>query len=214
MGLSLPQRTENQRQPITYVVDDDALLVKSICDLLKSQDIEARGFTSGKSFFEAYENDIRDCIICDYLMPEMNGLEVHKELKKIGSNSPIIFLSGKASVEMTVTAWNEGAVTVIQKPFRSMELLNAVRIAQETGQKEWCERECLRRFDNVKPEEMDVLRYLAVGLINKQIAMRQKVSERTIERRKNHILECTGTSNFFETTELARRAGIDLMIEI
>lgn len=214
MGLPLPQRNENQRQPVTYVIDDDLTLVKSICGLLNSQNLEARGFSSGKSFFDAYQNDIRDCIICDYLMPEMDGLELHKQLKKIGSEAPIIFLSGKASVEMTVTAWNEGAVTVIQKPFRSIQLLDAVRIAHETGQREWEERECRKRFENVKPEELDVLRYLAVGLINKQIAIRQNVSERTIERRKNHILECTGTSNFFETTELARRAGIDLMIEI
>ncbi|MDA7541325.1 response regulator [bacterium] len=213
MGSPLSKYNEDQRPPTTYVVDDDLALLKSICDLLNSQEMDARGFTSGKSFLKAYRNDIRDCIICDYLMPDMNGLEVHKELKKIGSNAPIIFLSGKASVEMTVTAWNEGAVTVIQKPFRSTELIDAVRMAQETGQKKWCKRECLRRFDNVKAEEMDVLRYLSVGLINKQIAIRQKVSERTIERRKNHILECTGTSNFFETTELARRAGIDLTIE-
>lgn len=70
----------------------------------------------------------------------------------------------------------------------------------------------MRRFQKVQPTELTVLRYLVAGFINKQIARRMNVSERTVERRKNRLLEATNTNSILETIELARKAEMDLQL--
>lgn len=206
----LPQFDADDFVRITYVIDDDDLVTRSISGLLENENIHAVGYPSGELFLKEFRNDPRDCIICDYKMPEMNGLQVHRKLIEMGSLTPIIFLSGNVDKDMTMAAWNEGAVTVIEKPFYASELLKAVSKAQKFGEDAWKQIQAKKYFQNMKPEDLAVLKYLVKGLINKQIASRLNISERTVERRKSSILDTTNCSSIIAAADLARVAGIDL----
>lgn len=202
----------SEHEEIAYVVDDVDLVVKSICTLLAARNIESKGFTSAKEFLDQFEVRRRCCIICDYKMPEMDGLTVQQELHAQGHEPSIIFLSGAADVAMAVQALNQGAVTVIEKPFRSEKLLLEVDRAFIKSEEDWERKEALQRFEAVTDSELLVLKYLVAGKINKQIARLIDQSERTVERRKNSILEKTKSSSIFEAADLARKAKIDLSL--
>ncbi len=198
--------------PIVFVIDDDRSLLNSICAFFHSHDISTRGYQSGEDFLAAFIEPAQGCILCDYVLPGIDGLEVQKALLQKGVTTPFIFLSGNANVQMTVAAWKDGAVTLIEKPFRVNDLLTAVKAAFRCCQKTLTRKEAMRRFQKVQPTELTVLRYLVAGFINKQIARRMNVSERTVERRKNRLLEATNTNSILETIELARKAEMDLQL--
>lgn len=195
---------------IVFVLDNEPMVVRSICSLLNSQDMRTFAFTSPTEFLEEVFECERGCIICDYRMPEMDGLEVQQKLIASGNDLPIIFLSGAANVQMTVRAFSDGAAMVIQKPFRSQQLIEEVYKAFAVSQKNWDRKRCRKRFDEVNEKEMNVLRFLVGGKINKQIGKLIGRSERTVERHKTSLLDKTQTSSIVEVVDLARRAGIEL----
>ena len=197
---------------VVFVVDDNELVVRSICTLLNSQDIQTHGYSDPVEFTSNFFETRRCCIICDYKMPKMNGLQVQQHLIARGFRTPIILLSGKANVDMAVKAFSEGAAMVIEKPFKSEKLLAEVYKAFSISEDLWETKLAKERFKEVTPGELLVLKYLVAGKINKQIARLIGVSERTVERRKNQILQKTGTNSIVEAFDMARRAGIDLSI--
>ena len=73
--------------------------------------------------------DAPGCLILDVRLPGMGGLEFQSEMKKLGINLPIVFISGHADVFMGVQAIKAGAVDFLCKPFREQDLLDAVRSA-------------------------------------------------------------------------------------
>ncbi|MEE2641959.1 MAG: response regulator [Planctomycetota bacterium] len=197
---------------VAYVVDDAPLVVRSICTLLASQNIKTLEFTSAKDFISNVEVMKRSCVICDYKMPEMDGLQVQEHLIAHGIEIPLIFLSGEANVQMTVQAFKGGAVTVIQKPFETEVFLQEIRQAFHASESNWERRDALDKFEDVTVSELLVLKHLVAGKINKQIARLIGQSERTVERRKYKILEKTRTSSIVEAADTARKAGIDLSL--
>lgn len=103
------------------IVDDDADIREGLYAWL-SQDYLIEAFDSSESLLSAindfnFEDSVTTCLLLDFQMPGMNGVELQKTLKQINIEFPIIFMSGNAHQSDVIDAWHEGAVDFILKPF-------------------------------------------------------------------------------------------------
>ncbi len=113
------------KKPKILVVDDKAYICETLVDILKNAGYQAELALSGKEALEKFTNDFFDLVLLDITMPEMDGMEVLKEIKKIDSNVAIIMATGKSDVESIVTAIKQGAEDYIIKPFQDIESIKA-----------------------------------------------------------------------------------------
>src|SRR5258706_5346030 len=108
------------------IVDDEPLNVEVL-----EQELGDRGYAveragSGAEALAAFESFRPELIFVDYQMPDMNGIEVLKELKRRGNEAPVIVLTAYGTVERAVQAMKEGAYDFISKPFEPDHLALAV----------------------------------------------------------------------------------------
>src|SRR5262245_26728891 len=115
--------------PDIYIVDDDDGMRQALCSLFHSVGLRAVPFASARCFLEADRRDAPACLVLDVWLPGLSGLDLQHELAERHIQLPIVFISGRADVPMTVRAMKAGAVEFLTKPFRDDQLLDAVWIA-------------------------------------------------------------------------------------
>lgn len=108
------------------IVDDD-IDVRDGLEAWLSQDYQVATFDSSESFLKAindfdFEDGIPTCMLLDFQMPGMNGVELQQTLKQINFEFPIIFMSGNALQSDVIDAWHGGAVDFILKPFEPSKI--------------------------------------------------------------------------------------------
>ncbi len=132
------------------------------------------------------------CLVLDVEMPEMNGLDLQREMNGAGFSLPVIFLTAHGDIPMTVHALKAGAVHFLTKPVKEDELMNAIRQALENDRKGCSERAEIRRlrecFDVLAPRERQVMHLVVSGRLNKQIAHELGISERTVKLHRGQVM--------------------------
>ena len=111
------------------MLDDDPSVLKGLGRLLSSADLHAETFSDPEEFLR-YARVHRPAVaLVDVSMPQMSGLEVQSQLRKISPSTRVIIFTGKDDPLVRSTALNAGASAFIIKPFDDEELLTAVRLA-------------------------------------------------------------------------------------
>jgi FixJ family two-component response regulator len=130
----------------------------------------------------------------------------------MGRVERVIFITGGASVPTCVQAMKAGAVDYLSKPFRDEDLLGAVERALNRSSEQWLERlqhkEVRDRLATLTPREVDVLKGVIAGMLNKQIAAQFGTTEGTIKVHRGRVMEKMGAISVPELVVLAQRAGI------
>lgn len=196
------------------LIDDDPNLILLVKDYLEFRGYEVITAENGREALEVLELDIPDMIICDVMMPEMDGYALVQHVREDARTNwiPVLFLSAKGQSQDRVKGLNTGADVYMVKPFEPEELVAQVESSlkqvsrinlrpskgSETGPKLHVPPEV-----ELTPTEMKVVQYVARGLANREIAEQMKVSQRTIESHVSNMLGKTGLHN---RTELARWA--------
>jgi len=108
------------------VVDDERQITRVLRTSLQSSGYEVTVANNGSEAFELFKSSSPDLIITDLAMPEMDGIELTRAIRRI-SEVPIIVLSVREQETMKVAALDEGADDYITKPFSMPELLARVR---------------------------------------------------------------------------------------
>ena len=125
------------------------------------------------------------CLILDVRMPGASGLDLQQHLASNGSPRPIIFLTCHGDIAMTVQAMKAGAVDFLTKPVRHQRSLTRSRsaIEKDIGAKSRgpARQTTLERYTKLTPREREVLREVARGRLNKQIAFDLGISEITVK---------------------------------
>jgi FixJ family two-component response regulator len=195
------------------VVDDDPGMLRALTRLLRSQGYTARAFASAEEFLEQLRETSLDCAVLDLSMPGINGLELQDRLRRRVPHLPVLFLTGKGDIPASVRAIKAGAVHFLTKPVDKTELLNALRLGLiERTRRCAAERELTdlrRRFGNLTAREVEVLRHVVAGRLNKQIAADLGVSEQTVKVHRMHITEKTGLPSVAELVRATERLGIE-----
>ena len=111
---------------VIHVVDDDAAFRTAISRLLKASRYHVVVHTSANEFFEMPPGTDRGCILLDVKMPGVDGLEVQNRLSNLGSNLPIVFLTGYGDIATSVQAIKAGAEDFLSKPVAKKQLLDAI----------------------------------------------------------------------------------------
>jgi two-component system OmpR family response regulator len=101
------------------IVDDEAELAETLCLILKSKTLEPSFFTNPLDALEAVKVDTFDCIVSDLSMPVMNGVELLKEIRNMGLDTPFIIYTAFGSDENSKEAAKYGCFEVIEKPASS-----------------------------------------------------------------------------------------------
>jgi FixJ family two-component response regulator len=111
------------REFIISVIDDDESFRTALVGLLRSLGYEARGFTSAVEFLNSGEEGSCDCIITDFCMRKMSGLDLIQLLTARGSTVPVIMVTGRPEPGLEARAAAGGAVCLLMKPFEDDALI-------------------------------------------------------------------------------------------
>ncbi len=185
--------------PIVMVVDDDPMVRRSLESLLKSVGLRVKTFDSAQKFLETERPQRPACLILDVRMPGLSGPQLQEKLLADQVPLPIIFISGYGTIPISVRTMKAGAVDFLQKPFEEQELLDAVHKAIELDRKTWHEKremmETQKRFNSLTARERDVFTLVITGMLNKQIASRLGLSEKTVKVHRARVMQKMGAES-------------------
>jgi DNA-binding response OmpR family regulator len=109
------------------VIEDDPAIQKGLQEILKTEHFTVLAATSGLRGFNLARTEAVDCIILDLKLPEKNGEDVCRDLRKEGVTTPILMLTSKKAEMDKVVGLEIGADDYMTKPFGSRELLARIR---------------------------------------------------------------------------------------
>ena len=111
------------------LLDDDPSVLKGLGRLFASADLQAATFSDPEEFLRYVRTHRPAVVLIDVHMPQMNGLEVQSQLRRISPSTRVIIFTGKDDPLVRSTAMNAGASAFLTKPFDDEALLTAVRLA-------------------------------------------------------------------------------------
>jgi len=175
-----------------YVVVDDPHLCRALASLLSSRGWRAVVFRSELDFLREHDPHRPGCLILNDPMPVLEGLQVYSTLRQRGAVRPTILISSHATIPHTVRAMRAGVIDVLVKPLQEHVLLGAVREALRIDAEERGDRahrmEILSRVAALTSREREVLKWVAAGALNKQIAARLGIVEKTIKAHRGSAM--------------------------
>jgi len=203
-------------EPVVYVVDDDASVRTSLTRLLRSAGLRAEPFGSAAEFLdrEAMLGSAREsaCIILDVRMPGLDGLQLQARLADDDESLPIVFLTGHGDIPMAVETMRQGAVDFLTKPVDDERLLKAVRLGLERDRASRARREQIaglrKRLETLTARELQVLRCVIAGALNKQIAACLGIAEKTVKIHRARVMEKMRATSVAELVHLSGLAGV------
>ena len=197
--------------PTVYVVDDDASFLTAVGRLLRAARYTVKVFTSADELLTQLSSRMPGCVLVDLQMPGLNGMDLQAALAKAGHKIPVIFLSGHGDIPTTVQAMRQGAEDFITKRAPKEQLLAAISraLARDAGARAESARvEALRApLAMLTPRELEVLKHVVRGKLNKQIADDLGIHERTVKLHRNAITTKLGVHSAAELTRLWIQAG-------
>jgi FixJ family two-component response regulator len=190
-----------------YVVDDDAAVRDALSMMLGAAGHAVETFPAAPDFLDACGPDSPGCVILDVDMPGMDGPALHQEMIRRGLRLPVIFLSGKGTIPVTVRAIKTGALDFLTKPVDVTVLLDRVQKALEQNALLQKQAELYHttasRLAALTEREREIMALIVAGLTSKEIAKRLAISYRTVEIHRAHVMQKTGASNLIELARIA-----------
>jgi FixJ family two-component response regulator len=198
-----------------FVVDDDPSVQRALRRLLTTNGLPARVFCSAKEFLEQGASvPAVGCLVLDVQMPGLSGLDLQAELQQRGMRLPIVFITGQATVPMSVQAMKQGAVDFLQKPFDGQTLIATIRKAiARSREQAAAAHECQdleQRFGSLSLREREVLRLVVKGLLNKQIAFELGIVEKTVKVHRARVMDKMQADSLAELVRMAETLRLPL----
>lgn len=220
--------SEPQTQPITVLIVDDHQLVREGVRtfLQKQSDITVVGeAASGQDGLRLADELAPDVVLMDLVMPGMDGVETTRQLKQISPSSQVIVLTSFDDDQHIFPAIRAGALSYILKDVSTGELADTVRkaargeavmtprvaarVMQELRQGSRASGQTSGQFDtDLSEREIEVLRLIAEGCSNTEIAERLVISEHTVKRHVSNILSKLHLADRTQAAVYAWREGV------
>ncbi len=195
-----------------FIIDDDAGVLRALSRLLRAADYDVETYESAQDFLMHHSPEIPGCVLSDVAMPVVDGLQLQSTLSENGVVRPIIFLSGRGDIPMTVRAMQAGAVDFLTKPVDDDDLLDAIVRARVRDAEARSEREQTAnintRLAHLTPRERQVLTHVIAGRLNKQIAADLGTVEKTIKVHRGRMMQKMGVHSVAELVRMTQSAGI------
>jgi DNA-binding NarL/FixJ family response regulator len=205
------------------IADDHTLFRRGICKLLEDEEdlVVVAEAANGREALHLVRQHVPDVVLMDIQMPEMDGIEVtrilHREMPHLG----IVFVTMHEDEEYIYRCLQAGGRGYILKEAHPDSMLRAIRavaqgesllgpsvatkVLQQFASMERGERQVV---GDLTPREVEVLRQIAGGLSNKEIAARLSISEKTVKNHINNILSKLHLYDRTQATLYAIRTGL------
>ena len=197
---------------VTFLVDDDGGVLKALGRLLCAAGYDTRAYASAQHFLAEYDADLPGCVILDLTMPGLDGLALQQALAEKYASPPVIFLTGTGDIARSVRAMKAGAVDFLTKPVDGKQLVAAVERARMKDESARGARRDRAAFDlkmaRLTPRERQVLDYVVLGRLNKQIAAALGTVEKTIKVHRGRVMAKLEVRSLAELVRLTERAGL------
>ena len=192
---------------MTYVVDDNAGVRTSLCEVLAGSGRSVEGFASAEAFLAAYPGGVDGCLLVDAHLPGMSGVELLAELRHRGDRLPTILITGDGDIGLAVAAMRTGACDFIEKPVGQAELLASVARAIDESH-DLCQVAAAHDtaaalVAGLTSRQRQIMDMVLAGQPSKNIAADLGISQRTVE---NHRAAIMHRMNARSLPELARMA--------
>jgi FixJ family two-component response regulator len=195
-----------------FIVDDDASVLKALSRLLRARGYDVRAHASPFEFLANHDPAIPGCALLDVSMPGLDGLGLQEALASADTQRPIIFLTGKGSIPMSVRAMRAGAIDFLTKPVNDRALLDAIVRAEEQDKRS---RQVHAELTSIHtkvaaltPRERQVFSHVVAGRLNKQIAADLGTVEKTIKVHRSRMMEKLGVRTVADLVRLAEKVGL------
>lgn len=199
-------------EPVVYIIDDDGSVRAAIEDLLASVGLRALSFASTQAFLANTIEDVPACVVLDVRMPGQSGMDFHRQMIELGMGMPVVFITGHGDIAMGVEAMKNGAIEFLTKPFRDQSLLDAIHHGLEKDRERRKGAALVAalqtRWESLSPGEQDVMRLVAQGLLNKQIAAQLELSEITVKVRRGHVMRKMQAGSLAELVRISEKLGM------
>lgn len=193
-----------------FLIDDDEEIRTTLKRALIKRGFKVCTYASAKSFLKVYDNTQPGCLVLDYGMPELNGLELQKVLVDQEIAIPIIFISGHGGILESVQAMKAGAVDFLEKPFRQKTLVLCIEAAFATDMAARdaasMQNTAREKFDRLTIREKEIARFMITNPSNtasKEVGRRLNISPRTVDHHRARILEKMEIKSVAELIDLS-----------
>ncbi len=192
--------------PLVCVVEDDRGLREQLGRLLVRAGMRCALLERAEELIELIGRTEPDAILLDMFLLGMDGLECLERLAILKPGCPVIVLTGQADVPLAVSAMEQGALTLLEKPVSEERLLDALRSAFRLGEsrrEQEAERSKARTsLGRLSPRERQVVDLVVQGEPNKNIARDLGLSPKTVEVHRANAMRKLGVQSLAELVRL------------
>lgn len=193
-----------------FVIDDDEDIRKSLQRALEKRGYAVESHSSAASFLAVFDPRRAGCLVLDYGMPDMNGLELQSHLNQRGATIPVVFITGHGGVPESVQAIKAGALDFLEKPFRQGDLVERIEtafaIARDRLARDEQARRQRARFERLTAREQEIVARMIdrpSEISSKELAAALGISPRTVDHHRARILEKMNVKSVAELIALA-----------
>ena len=190
-----------------FIVDDDPAVRDALGLLLGIHDYRLAVFADADSFLKAFKPHWHGCLLLDIRMPGMDGLTLQKKLLELGSDLPVVIMTGHGDVDSAREAFRALAVDFLEKPLDESRLLAAISEAFARQRKiadAALNRDQVQRLlDGLTQREKEVMERVVAGRHNREIAAELAISPRTVEVHKARMMDKLGVGSVAELVRLS-----------
>ncbi|MDG1893845.1 MAG: response regulator [Fuerstiella sp.] len=186
-------------QPTLFLVDHDPAVLHSLSEIADTMGLRSETYCCVADFLAGFGEGRRGCLVVDIGMPGTSGLDLHAQLIAAGHVTRTIVITNHGTIAMCVKAMQAGAVSFLEKPLATEDLVVAIRqaLAEDADRHRVDKvRDAFeRKADQLTCEEKRGLGFIARGKICSAIADELDVSLRTIQFRRASIWKKLGISS-------------------
>ena len=211
-GRELTLPTVSEIVPVVFVVDDDVSVRESLELSIRCEGWQPQTFASAEEFLNRPRSLGPSCLVLDYSLPDLNGLELQKRVAVERPEMPIIFITGHRDVPITVQAMKAGALEFLTKPFSDDVLLEAIRDGLNRSRaalRRQADMQQLQdRYVSLSCRERQVMALVVSGLLNKQVGGELGISEITVKAHRGKVMQKMQADSLADLVRMAARLGL------
>ncbi len=178
--------------PTVFVVDPDPATGQLVSSLVDGHQIAVRSLASARDFFAAYDSDLPGCLVSELRVFDASGRQIQRRLAEQNRQLPVVFVTSILDVATAVALMREGAVNVVEKPLRSVDLFHAIQEALHLSitqrQRAAAERKLQESICMLTCKERHFVGLLAESTSMKSIASKLSISSRAVEVRRRNVM--------------------------